>query len=101
MDLYKARLLSFIEYRTPAVYHACSTRLRRVDRIQERFLKEVGLSAEEALLSFNLAPLSSRRDIAMMGVIHRASMGQGPPQLHEFSAGPRQVLLIPHTGIAA
>ena len=61
VDLYKARLLSFIEYRTPAVYHACSSRLSRVDRIQERFLKEVGLSAEDALLNFNLAPLSSRR----------------------------------------
>ena len=35
-------------------------------------------------MDFNLAPLSVRRDIAMLGVIHRAILRQGPPQLWKF-----------------
>ena len=38
-----------------------------------------GLSAEDALLLFRLAPLSTRRDIGMLAVIHRAVLGIGPP----------------------
>ena len=30
---------------------------------------------------FNLAPLALRRNIAMLGMIHRAALKQGPPQL--------------------
>ena len=41
-------------------------------------LNHVGISKEEALLQYRLAPLKSRRDIAMLGVIHRAVLGEGP-----------------------
>ena len=33
----------------------------------------------------NLAPLAARRDIAMLGLIHRAMLGRGPAQFREFS----------------
>ena len=39
---------------------------------------------ERALVSFNLAPLSSRRDMAMLGLIHRSALGDGPPQFQQF-----------------
>ena len=35
-------------------------------------------------MNFNLAPLSTRRDIAMLGVIHRAALREGPQQLLIF-----------------
>ena len=35
-------------------------------------------------MDFNLAPLQMRRDIAMLGVLHRAALGEGPPQLRVF-----------------
>ena len=79
--LYKAHLLSYIEYRTPAIYHALRKELQKVDAIQDRFLREAGVSTVEALMHFNLAPLSMRRDIAMLGMLHRAKLGIGPPQL--------------------
>ena len=84
MLLYKSQVLSYVEYRTPAIYHACSTLLSRLDRQQRRFLRELGISEEEALLSHNLAPLNSRRDIAMLGVIHRTVRGIGPPHFQRF-----------------
>ena len=39
---------------------------------------------------FNLAPLGARRDIAMLGVIHRAALRKGPEQFHKFFAPARR-----------
>ena len=47
-------------------------------------LAELGLSSEEALLQFNLAPLESRRDIAMLMIIHRCALGKGPEHFRAF-----------------
>jgi len=81
---YKSQILSFIEYRTPGIYHACSSVLSRLDGVQERLLREIGVSDADALFAFNLAPLSTRRDIAMLGVIHRCVLGLGPDQFQKF-----------------
>ena len=82
--LYKAHVLSFTEYRTSAVYHASTSVLDKIDKIQDKMLKIAGSTEIEALLVHNLAPLKTRRDIAMLGVIHRAALGQGPAQLQHF-----------------
>jgi hypothetical protein len=82
--MFKSHVLSFIEYRTPGIFHAWSTVLAEIDRVQARFLSEIGLAEGEAMIHFNLAPLSVRRDIAMLGVIHRAALRQGPPALWHF-----------------
>ena len=82
--LYKAHLLSFLEYRTPAVYHATKKVLNRLDAIQTRFLKNVGVDEITALSEFKLAPLAMRRDVAMLGLIHRTVLGKGPVQFKEF-----------------
>ena len=47
MLLYKAQLLSYIEYRTPAIYHAACSVLEPVDGVQQRFLRETYVSEEE------------------------------------------------------
>jgi hypothetical protein len=86
VDQYKSQILSYIEYRTPTIYHACSSLLQPLDRIQEHVLEAAGLSKEEALFECNLAPLSARRDMAMLGVVHRTVLGRGPKQFREFFA---------------
>ena len=73
-----------MEYRTPVLYHASATVLAPLDRLQEWVLRDLGLSEEEALEHFSLAPLSVRRDIAMLGVVFRAVLQKGPPQLRSF-----------------
>ena len=35
-------------------------------------------------MHFNLAPLRVRREIAILGVIHRTILGRGPPQFRQF-----------------
>eukprot|EP00969_Alexandrium_andersonii_P154590 6834437-Alexandrium_andersonii.AAC.1 len=49
LQLYKAQLLAFIEYRTAAVAHAADSTLAPLDALQTRFLRDIGLSPREAL----------------------------------------------------
>ena len=79
-SFYKAQVLGKIEFATPAIYHATSFILSALDRVQNSFLESVGISAEAALLDFQLAPLIARRDIAMLGMIHKIVHGRAPPQ---------------------
>ena len=90
VNLYKTHVLSYIEFRTSAIYHASSTVLAPVDKIQRSFLHSLGISDADALLRYNLAPLTTRRDIAMLGLVHRAALGLGPPHFREWfrPAGP-------------
>ena len=80
-NLYKCQVLSYIESGTPGYYHASRSVLSSLDRVQQRLLRELGVSAEEALRNYRLAPLQSRRDIAMLGMLHRIVLGDAPQQL--------------------
>ena len=82
--LYKARVLGYIEYRTPALYHATDTVLEPLNKLQENFLRRLGVPQMAALMEFRLAPLAARRDMAMLGLLHRAALKLGPPQFWEF-----------------
>ena len=66
------------------MYHACTTELSTLDRVLSSFLRQVGISDLDALVSFRLAPLTCRRDMAMLGVIHRTILGQGPPEFSRY-----------------
>ena len=54
---YKSHILSFIEYRTPAITHAATSHLNAVDSVQKRFLRNIGLNSFEALHQLNLGSL--------------------------------------------
>ena len=58
--------------------------LNLFDKLQDSFLQKLGIAPLEALMEFNLAPLATRRDIAMLGLVHRAVLRKGPPQFWEF-----------------
>ena len=84
VNLYKSHVLSYIEYRTCAVYHASVSVLAPLDALQTRFLRSLGISSLDALVHFNLAPLCTRRDISILGVIHRTLLGCGPACFAQF-----------------
>ena len=84
MCLWKAHILSFIEYLTPGIFHAADSHLCRVDALQTGFLREIGVPEADALVQFKLAPLCTRRDIAMLGIIHRCVLGRGPSHYKKF-----------------
>lgn len=84
LALYKTHVLSFIEYYTAAVHHSPKFFLSAVDAVHDNFLSELRLSAEDALLEHNLAPLCARRDIAMLGLLHKVVLNKAPPQFSEY-----------------
>ena len=84
VSLYKSHVLPILEFPTPALFHAATSVLELLDKVQRRFLREVGLTDREALLQYNLAPLEARRDMAGLGLIHRTVLGAGPPQFQKW-----------------
>ena len=69
---------------TPAIYHAPPFFLVSIDRVQSAFLHELDVTPEEALLDFNLASLSSRRDISMLVLPHRGVLGDATVQFNRY-----------------
>ena len=84
MLLYKSRLLGYLEYRTAALYHATDTTLEPLNKVQDKLRKAVGCTEEELLQHWNLAPLATRRDVAMLGLVHRTVLGKGPRHFQRF-----------------
>jgi exonuclease III len=84
MMLYKQQILSLVEHRTPAIHHAMSAVLQPLDNVQIRFLKALDISEVDALVEYNLAPLACRRDMAILGMLHRAVIGAGPPHFRKL-----------------
>ena len=78
-------MLPYVERTTPAIFHSHPNSLAWLDRIQDDFLEELQVSKKDALLNFNLAPLSARRSISMLGLLHRTQLGIAPPMLSSFS----------------
>ena len=82
--VYKTKVMSYIEFRTSAIYHASDALLQRIDSIQNRMLKSIGVEEKNAISEFHLAPLRTRRDMAMLGIIHRAMLGLGPDHFRRY-----------------
>ena len=52
--LYKTKVMSYIEFLTTAIYHSSDTLLQRVDAIQNRLLRSLGMEELDMLESFHL-----------------------------------------------
>ena len=65
VNVYNNQLLPYLEYRTAAIYNACGITLAPLDKFQNRFLRELKISPDDALVYFNLAPSSCRRNMIM------------------------------------
>ena len=76
MNLYKSQVMSYLESGVSGYYHAAPSLLQAIDRIQRRLLRELGISEKDALCHFASAPGQSRREIAMLGFLHRIAMGE-------------------------
>ena len=78
MTMYKAQMLSSVEWCTAAIFHCTLTALRPIDSVQRQFLRFMGIEQVTAFLEYNLAPLSLRWSIAILGFIYKCVMGLAP-----------------------
>ena len=53
-----------------SIFHASSVHLDRFDNVQMRFLRDIRLDPSRAAFEFNVLPLTTRRNISMLGFLH-------------------------------
>ena len=78
---FKTHILPLLEGCTAAIYHASDSVLQPLDHVLSSFASKLNLSPAEAFLTYNLAPLCARRDISMLGLIHKCVLGIAPAAL--------------------
>ena len=79
--MYKCQLWSCAEWCTAAIYHATASSLVKIDNIQHKFLRFVDLTETEAFLEYNVAPMSLRRSISLLGLIYKCVKKTAPVRL--------------------
>jgi hypothetical protein len=81
---YKTHVLGIVESVTAGIYHAGSTILAPLDRVQTTFVHNFNIDVTDAFMNHNLAPLSLRRDIAMLGFLHKCNLPGAHPEMEKL-----------------
>ena len=68
---FEAHIWSRMEIHSGGIFHASNYLLEKLDRVQASFLRELGVSEEYAYLTFNFAPTQLRRNIGILGLLHK------------------------------
>ena len=76
---YKTHIWGHAEYQNAAICHAVPSLLAQIDAMQRRYLHELHLTEEVAFLDHNFLPPRTRRDVAMLGLIHKRVLGTAHP----------------------
>ena len=73
---YKTHIWSILEYQNGTIMHAAPCLLAKLDDMQKSFVNKLLLTEPMAFLDFNLAPPGMRRDIGILGFLHKRVLGQ-------------------------
>ena len=79
INQFKTHIWSHMEMHSGGIFHAASSLLDKIDGTQRRFLRELGISQAQAFLDFNFAPPSLRRNIGLLGLLHKRVLGKCHP----------------------
>ena len=75
IDQFKSHVWGLMEAHSGGIFHAATSILAQFDNSQRHFVEEVGETEASVFLKFNFAPPSLRRNIAMLGMIHKKVLG--------------------------
>ena len=81
---FKSHVLCILEGSNAAIYHAAVSHLALLDHLQQSFVHNIGLNEETAFLTHNLAPLALRRDISILGLLHKINLGIAHPDFRKL-----------------
>jgi len=73
---FKTHIWGGMEYQNGVILHAAPSSLDKIDRLQRHYVHELQLTEESAFLDYNFAPPSLRRDIGILGFLHKRVLGQ-------------------------
>ena len=65
----------------PVAASRVAVRAEQIYSVQKRFLRELRFNEVAVLNDYRLAPLESRRGMAMLGALHQVTLGVAPAQL--------------------
>ena len=68
-----------METHNGATFHASDYLLQKLDNTQRNFLEEIGIDEGKAFVDFNFAPPSLRRNIGVLGLLHKRVLGKCHP----------------------
>ena len=73
-----------MEIRDGDIFHASTHILEKLDAIHYSFLRDLDLSPSEAFMEFNFAPPKLRRNIGILGLLHKRVLGLSHPLFQEL-----------------
>ena len=76
---YKTHILPLLESCSGAIYHATTTALAPITALFTTFLRATNTTPLDAFTQHNLAPPTLRRDIAMLGLLHKITLHKAHP----------------------
>jgi hypothetical protein len=84
VNQFKTQVWGLMEAHSGGIFHASTSILDQFDHSQKHFLDELGISVETAFLEFNFGPPTLRRNIAMLGLIHKRVLGECHPSFNHL-----------------
>ena len=79
INQFKTHIWNILGIHNGAIFHANTGDLDRIDRLHSHFLEEVGMQELEAFMDYNFAPPSLRRDVGILGLLHKRVLGLAHP----------------------
>ena len=76
---FKTHIWSLIEINIGGYFHAAASLLDKIDAVQNKFVHELGLSTAQAFLDYNFPPPKLRRNIGVLGLLHKRVIGKCHP----------------------
>ena len=81
--IYKAIIRSKMEYASSAWFGTTPTSLSQLDAVQRRAIRIIDLP-EDDLISHQIQPLGTRREVGALTLFHRMYYGEAPELLCQF-----------------
>lgn len=98
LNQYKAHVWVLTEYSNGDLILAAPCQLRHLDKLQRWYLHELGISDQDAFVNHNFAPPTLRRNIGLLGFLHKRVLGECHPALCQaLPFGPADIVARYHT----
>ena len=94
INQFKTHIWGLIEMHSGAYFHAATSLLDKIGQVQRSFLHKLGVSEEHAFLNHNFAPTILRRNIAILGLLHKRVLGKCHPMFERLLPCTRSVSLL-------
>ena len=68
-----------MEFQNGVIFHASDYLPSKLDRVHSNFVMELVMEQSDAFMNFNFAPPDLRRNIGILGMIHKRVLGRCHP----------------------